>query len=104
MIIHFTNTWRTGLVEGILTGANLTNVNLWNCAGNGEGIRNIVSLHYPVTYTVDRLQIGCKNFGIEEWKEFDDVEIERMDGEVALKFWHDHSQWIFKIIKECPVL
>ena len=44
----------------------------------------------------------CENFGIEAWKEFDDVEIERMDGEAALKFWHDHSQGIFKTIKECP--
>ena len=57
---------------------------------------------YPITYTADIMQIGCKRHPIKDWAEFDDARILEMDGKKALKFWRKYKGWIFQTIEMCP--
>ena len=85
-----------------LQGANLEGANLCGCTGERERIKSIfISDTYPITYTIDRIQIGCKNHSIEDWKSFDDYEISKMDY-AALEWWNDHKDFIFKTIERFP--
>ena len=53
---------RADLRGANLWGANLRGANLWGCAGERKRIKSIfISDTYPITYTIDRLQIGCEN-------------------------------------------
>ena len=73
-----------------LYGANLTRANLPGVIGNRREIISIQSLKYPIAYTHDRIQIGCKNFAIDEWWAFADNEIKTMDYG-ALDWWLIHK-------------
>tara|TARA_Y100001938_G_scaffold150839_1_gene243742 strand:+ start:2101 stop:2697 length:597 start_codon:yes stop_codon:yes gene_type:complete len=85
-----------------LTHANLTRANLRNCIGNGREIKNIFDLDYPITYTAERLQIGCQNHAIDDWYTFPWSTIARMDGDEAVEFWENHKDEIFEIIAKDP--
>lgn len=39
------------------------------------------------------LQIGCRYYSVEQWRQFSDEEIERMD-EKAMAFWQRHKDWL----------
>jgi len=85
-----------------LRDASLWGASLWGCAGERKRIKSIfISDTYPITYTIDRIQIGCKNHSIEDWKSFDDYEISEMDY-AALEWWNDHKDFIFKTIERFP--
>ena len=56
---------------------------------------------WPIAYTADRLQIGCKNHSIEEWRGFGDEAIAEMDDE-ALDWWRKWKDIILKIIEVSP--
>jgi hypothetical protein len=53
---------------------------------------------WPITFTKDFLQIGCKNFSHKEWMCFTDSEIKKFD-EKALEFWKKWKDFIFLAIK-----
>jgi hypothetical protein len=96
------NLCRANLKDANLEGANLKNANLKDAIGDGIYIKNINELYYPITYTHDRIQIGCKNNSIEEWLNFSDSEILAMDGRTALKFWRESKDKIFEHIAANP--
>ena len=109
------NLWGANLWGADLRGANLRNANLLNANLRGANLRGargnnqeIKSLHifnkYNITYTFDRLQIGCENHGISEWWEFDDKRILEMDGDEALKFWRKNKELIKQIIEHSPAV
>ena len=85
-----------------LNGADLSNVILWSTKGNNKEIKNIPYLDYNITYTKDILQIGCKNYSIEEWENFTDEEIDEMEKGESLAFWKKNKKYIFDTIKANP--
>jgi len=91
------------LMGANLTVANLMGANLYGCVGNRKQVMTILTFgEYLVTYTHDRLQIGCKNYPINDWWGFDDKDILEMDGKTALKFWRKNKELIRQIIEQCP--
>jgi hypothetical protein len=91
------------LSEANLRGAKLSGADLTRCAGNSQEIKSILILEdYPITYTAEYIQIGCENHLIKEWGDFDDKEIEAMDGDKALKFWRENKDFILQTVERFP--
>ena len=84
-----------------LEGADLEGANLKGANLKGEKLTKtplqINNLKWPVLISDKYLRIGCQRFTIEEWKNFDDAEIVKMDF-AALKFWRN---WKAPIIALC---
>ena len=85
-----------------LSGADLSRARLYGANGVNDWIKCIQIDQYPITYTSDVMQIGCERHQINEWREFDDARILKMDGKAALKFWRKYKDWIFRTIELCP--
>lgn len=79
-----------------LRGANLRGANLY-----GEKLTKtplqLNNLKWFVLISDKYLRIGCQRFTIEEWRNFDDAAIVKMDF-AALKFWR---KWKAPIIALC---
>ena len=84
-----------------LYGANLRGANLYSANLEGEKLTKtplqLNNLKWPVLISDKYLRIGCQRFTIEEWKNFDDAAIVKMDF-AALKFWRN---WKAPIIALC---
>jgi uncharacterized protein YjbI with pentapeptide repeats len=86
-----------------LSGANLTDTILWNIVGNKKEIKSLhIFPEYNIAYTKDRLQIGCKNHSFDEWWNFTDEEIDRMDYIKALDFWKRNKSFIKNLVESYP--
>jgi len=85
-----------------LRGADLRGADLANCNGNFKHMKSVFCEQYPVTYTVDVMQIGCQRHSIAEWWEFDDKRILEMDGKTALKWWRIWKPILKQIIEASP--
>ena len=86
-----------------LSRAYLRGANFWRTRGNNKEVKSIHCFKYDITYTIDTLQIGCENHTIDEWIEFSDDVISKMDTG-ALEWWKQHKEIILRIIdmtKEC---
>ena len=88
----------SNLWKADLRGADLTGVNLWNTIGNMREIKSMQIDTYCIAWTKNRLQIGCENHSVEEWKNFDDEIIKDMDGGRGLLWWKKWKDIIFQII------
>jgi uncharacterized protein YjbI with pentapeptide repeats len=95
------NLYRADLSGANLSGVNLYGANLWNTIGNGKEIKTIQTNRYIVTYTKDRIQIGCKNYSHSEWFNFSDEEIDVMDRD-ALEWWNLNKGFIKMAIETNP--
>jgi len=93
---------RADLRGADLRGADLRRANLWGAVGNRQSIKTIQVEQYDIAYTADALQIGCERHPIDDWREFDDTRIARMDGKHALRFWRKWKDWIFQTIELSP--
>ena len=84
-----------------LEGADLRGANLEGADLEGEKLTKtplqLNNLKWPVLISDKYLRIGCQRFTIEEWKNFDDAAIVKMDF-AALKFWRN---WKAPIIALC---
>ena len=84
-----------------LRGANLYGANLYGANLDGEKLTKaplqLNNLKWFVLISDKYLRIGCQHFTIEEWKNFDDETIVKMDSK-ALKFWR---KWKAPIIALC---
>ena len=85
-----------------LTGADLKGADLKDCNGNMTHIKSVFCGQYPVTYTVDVMQIGCQRHNIAEWWEFDNNRILEMGGKTALKWWLTWKPILQQIIETAP--
>lgn len=85
-----------------LSGADLIGIRLWGAAGNNRHVRSLQCGAYAVTYTADRLQIGCQNHAIADWWGFDDRCILEMDGRAALEWWRVWKPILQTIIAAAP--
>ena len=86
------------LRDANLRDANLRDANLRDANGNRKELRTMQIETYSISFTKDILQIGCKRFLIEEWKNFNDETISNMDSN-ALTFWNKWKQFIFTAIE-----
>lgn len=84
-----------------LTGANITGADLTGAVGNGKNIKLLQIEKYIVIYTSDVIQIGCRRYSIEEWRNFDNDTISDMDTG-ALDWWNKWKEMLFKIIEMSP--
>ena len=80
--LSWANLYGADLSEANLSGANLSWAN-----GNNKEIKTIQTGIYIVNYTETDMQIGCKNYLISDWFNFNDKEIKKIDGSKALDFW-----------------
>ena len=74
------------LAEAYLAEAYLAGAYLERASGNNKEIKTIQTNTWVITYTESVIQIGCKNYTIEEWFDFSDETIKKMDAK-ALEFW-----------------
>ena len=81
-----------------LSDADLRGANLIGAVGNKKELRTMQIETYSISFTKDVLQIGCKRFTIQEWKNFNDEEISNMDNQ-ALSFWNKWKDFIFQAIE-----
>jgi uncharacterized protein YjbI with pentapeptide repeats len=89
------------LSEANLYEANLSEAILWDTIGNGKEVKTLQTNCYTVTYTKDRIQIGCKNYSHSEWFNFSDEEIDVMD-RGALEWWNLNKGFIKMAIETNP--
>lgn len=86
-----------------LRNTDLRDAKLWGTTGDGVYIENIFTFdQYSITYTHDRLQIGCENHSIDEWESFSDERILEMNGKDALEFWKRAKKSILSTIRDNP--
>ena len=77
-----------------LRGSNLSWANLREALGDSTIIKTLQTTDYNINYYQDRLQIGCKNYSVEEWLAFSDYAISEMDCN-ALLWW---TEWKPKLV------
>jgi len=90
-----------------LGNADLRNANLWSARlGSVHGVNDYIkTLHlekWSISYTSHVIQIGCERHSIDEWREFDDARISRMDRTHALNFWQKYKGHVFATIELSP--
>ena len=89
------------LREAELTEADLTEAELTGAVGDMWHIKSIQAEKYTITYTSNILQIGCQRHPIDEWRNFDDATIAKMDSG-ALEWWRKWKEIVFKMIELSP--
>lgn len=89
------------LTGAMLGGAKLADAILNGAVGNMKEIRSLQIEEWPIAYTADRIQIGCENHSIAEWRSFSDEEISKMD-EDALRWWRRWKEPLLNIIELSP--
>jgi hypothetical protein len=81
-----------------LRGANLSGANLIGADDNMLDICSMQIEKYHIIFTKDILQIGCKIFTHEQWKNFNNKDIYLMD-HGALNLWNKWKEFIFMAIE-----
>ena len=89
------------LCDANLCDANLCDANLWGLNGNLRHVKSLQTETYYIAYTSKVIQIGCERHTIEEWKNFDDETIRKMDSR-ALEWWKKWKPILMQIIEMSP--
>jgi len=83
-----------------MQGINLEDTNLSRAIGNNKEVKSLQLGKYPVTILVGiKAHIGCREHSIEEWENFTDEEINKMDPG-ALEWWKEWKEMILKVAKK----
>ena len=92
---------KTFYIGADLYGADLDGADLDGANLDGEKLTKsplvITGLRYWCLISDGYMRLGCKRFTHEEWAEFSDDEIEKMDS-CALEFW---KQWKESLLAMC---
>jgi hypothetical protein len=72
----------------------------WVSGDASKSPSNIIGLRYNITITDDIIQIGCEKHTINEWSDFDDRAILKMDGKESLDWWKKYKPFIMQICDE----
>ena len=94
--------YRASLDGANLNGASLDGANLNGASGINDFVKSIQIDTYPISYTAENIQIGCRRHKLVEWAAFSDAQIRAMDGKKALEWWSKYKEWIFQTIELCP--
>ena len=81
-----------------LSGANLSRANLFGAIGDMLFVFSMQLELYPIAITKDIMQIGCEKHTFQQWQDFDDAAIIKMDGATAIRFWKKYKAHIFNTI------
>ena len=82
-----------------LSSANLSSADLrFLHSANGKELACMNAGKYQVVLSKEKIAIGCKFFTVEEWKEFDDDTISKMD-DGALEWWNQWKELVFMFHK-----
>ena len=84
-----------------LVNANLFNTNLRYAIGEMKYIKSLQCEKYYISYTYKTLNIGCQTHLIEDWKNFTNEQISKMDIG-ALHWWNKWKPILMNIIKVSP--
>ena len=102
------------LTDADLTGADLTRADLTRAVLRGAVLTGakwrddiilqraplqVHGLPYVVTILDDHMQIGCELHRIDEWADFGDEQIARMDGANARRFWSAHRDHLLALAR-----
>jgi hypothetical protein len=92
-----------------LRSANLSSADLryaasiWGAFGNLSQVKSVQCDLWPVTYTADKMQIGCQFHALTEWWAFGDEEIQEMDSR-ASAWWSIWKPILKTIIEASPAV
>jgi hypothetical protein len=89
------------MTDAIMTGANMTGACLWGAIGNMREIKSMQIEGWPVTYTADTLQIGCKRHPIAAWRNASPDWIKAMHSD-ATDWWAKFGPLILAVIDASP--
>jgi hypothetical protein len=82
-----------------LSYADLSHANLrFLHSANGKELACMNAGKYQVVLSKEKIAIGCKFFTVEEWKEFDDDKISKMD-DGSLEWWKQWKELVFMFHK-----
>ena len=99
--LYGANLYGANLDGANLRGANLDGANLYGANLDGEKLTKsplvVTGLRYWCLISDGYMRLGCKRFTHEEWAEFSDDVIEKMDC-CALEFW---KQWKESLLAMC---
>ena len=100
--LYGANLYRANLYRANLYRANLNGASLNGASGINDFVKSIQIDTYPISYTAENIQIGCRRHKLVEWAAFSDAQIRAMDGKKALEWWSKYKEWIFQTIELCP--
>ena len=87
-----------------LQGADFRGADLRDANWYGEKLKKepiqIIGLKYFIIITPEQIKIGCEIHKTDEWAEFSDEEIVKMDGKYGLLWWEDNKKMIMGIAKK----
>ena len=85
-----------------LGGADLGGADLGGAIGNNKEVKSLQLGKYYITILVGiKIHIGCQNHTIEQWENFTDKKISKMDMDNgAFEWWKQWKEVILKVAKE----
>ena len=86
------------LYSANLSNADLSDANFRWCVGDGKIILSMQVTQWGIAFTKTHLAIRCKQYSIEEWRNFNDDEISKMNYG-ALEWWKKWKDFIFQAIE-----
>ena len=94
----------TSLRGSDLRGSDLSNSDLRGSdlriiRGNGKEVKSLQIGTYMVSYHKDILNIGCQSHTLNEWLNFTDEEIDRMDKDTSLDWWKLNKDILITLVK-----
>ena len=102
--LSYANLSSADLSSADLSSANLSYADLSYAdlrflhSANGKELACMNAGKYQVVLSKEKIAIGCKFFTVEEWKEFDDDTISKMD-DGALEWWNQWKELVFMFHK-----
>jgi len=84
------------LQGSILNQANLDDITINYCIGDGKRIKSLQVGMYEVAYTQKYLAIGCTQMTIEEWRNYTPL------GSYRYEYWKKYSPLLWEIMKTLP--
>ena len=83
-----------------LRNADLTNAEIFATGVKTKTIKQISGLHYHVFILDNHIKIGCELYTVDEWRNFNDYEILKMDGKEALRFCRENKKIVMSFYEE----
>jgi hypothetical protein len=80
----------------VLNAANLDDITINYCVGDGKRIKSLQVGFYEVAYTQKYLAIGCTQMTIEEWSDYIPI------GSFRYEYWKNYYPLLCEIMNKFP--